>query len=114
MPDDDEHYLVFERGASFGYRCSEESKRVPKFSLANGLQPILSARGNESRDLGEVGFREIASRMLNVLESGEERLKRRKKSVDISGLRRIVDDRNPVDSIGYMARTFFDAELLVI
>ena len=114
MPDDDEHYLVFERGASTGYRCSDESKEVPKFNLANGLQPILTEQGKKSRDLGEGGLRDISNRMLNVLESGEQRLRSRKKSVDIPGLRKIVDNRNPVESIGYMARTFFDAELLIL
>jgi hypothetical protein len=114
MPDDDEHYLVFERGASISYRCSDESKEVLKFNLANGLQPILTERGKKSRDLDEGGLREISNRMLKVLESGEQRLRSRKKSIDIPGLRRIVDNRNPVESIGYMARTFFDAELLVL
>ncbi|MDD5034836.1 MAG: hypothetical protein PHE55_08775 [Methylococcaceae bacterium] len=114
MPDDDEHYLVFERGTSLGYRCSEESKEVQKLSLANGLQPILAGQGRKTRDLGERGLRDISNRMLKVLESGEERLRSRTKSFDIPGLRRIVDNRNPVESIGYMARTFFDAELLVL
>ena len=114
MPDDDEHYLVFERGTSLGYRCSEEGKEVHKFSLANGLQPILAGQGRKTRDLGERGLRDISNRMLNVLESGEERLRSRTKSFDMPGLRRIVDNRNPVESIGYMARTFFDAELLVL
>lgn len=114
MPDDDEHYIVFERGASIGYRCSDEIKEVPKFSLANGLQPILAERGKKSRDLGEGGLRDISNRMLSVLASGEQRLRSRKKSIDIPGLRKIVDNRDPVESIGYMARTFFDAELLIL
>ena len=52
--------------------------------------------------------------MLDVLVRGEDRNVGRTKSIDIPGLRKIIDDRSPVESIGYMARTFFDAELLIL
>jgi hypothetical protein len=52
--------------------------------------------------------------MLDVLARGEKRIRSRAKSIDIPGLRKIVDGRSPVESIGYMARTFFDAELLIL
>ena len=114
MPDDNEHYVVFERGAAMGYRCSDDAKEVPKFSLGEGFQSVLNQRGKQSRDLGESGLREISQRMFEVLARGDNRIRNREKSIDIPGLRRIVDDRTPVESIGYMARTFFDAELLVL
>ncbi|MGN6528276.1 MAG: hypothetical protein ACTHL8_17945 [Burkholderiaceae bacterium] len=114
MPDDDEHYIVFGRGTSTGYRCSDYSKEVVKFDLENGLRPLLDARGARDRTLDEGGLRDISNRMLDVLASGEERLRSRQKSIDIPGLRKIVVDRDPLESIGYMARTFFDAELLIV
>ena len=113
MPDDDEHYIVFERGNSIGYRCSDNLQEVPKISLAEGLQPIL-AKGTKSRDLGENGLRIILDHMLSALEKGEQRLHTKRKSIDIPGLRRIVDAREPVESLGYLARTFFDAALIVL
>jgi hypothetical protein len=114
MPDENEHYVVFQRGAAIGYRCSDEAKKVEKFSLVDGLQSILAMCGTQSRKLGEGGLREISHHMLAVLISGEQRILRREKSIDIPGLRKIVDVRSPVESIGYMARTFFDAELLIL
>ncbi|WP_341922722.1 hypothetical protein [Polaromonas sp. YR568] len=114
MPDDDEHYIVFERGSVIGYRCSDTARKVPKFSLNEGLQPVLDRRGKQRRDLREGGLRDISQRMIDVLARGEKRIRSRARSIDISGLRKIVDSRPPVESIGYMARTFFDAELLIL
>ena len=114
MPDADEHYVVFERGAAMGYRCSDEAKEVLKFSLSQGLESVLNQREKKSRTLGESGLRDISQRMLDVLARGEKRIRNRAKSIDIPGLRKIVDGRSPVESIGYMARTFFDAELLIL
>ncbi|WP_061945401.1 hypothetical protein [Collimonas pratensis] len=114
MPDEDEHYVAFERGVAIGYRCSDDAKEVSKFSLSEGLKSILVERGKQTRDLGENGLRVISQRMLGALETGEQRLRISKKSIDIPGLRKIVDGRSPVESIGYMARTFFDAELLIL
>lgn len=114
MPDDDEHYVVFERGTAMGYRCSDEAKEVLKFSLSQGLQSVLNRRGKPSRDLGESGLRDISQRMLDVLDRGEKRIHGRAKSIDIPGLRKIIDSRSPIESIGYMARTFFDAELIIL
>lgn len=105
------HYQLLEQNYC---GTSPITKEVQKFNLTNGLQPILAEQGKKSRDLGHVGLLDISNRMLNVLEAGEKRLLSRKKSIDMPGLRRIVDNLNPVESIGYMARTFFDAELLVL
>lgn len=52
--------------------------------------------------------------MLNTLEESEVRLRGRKKTVDIEGVRRILAQRSPVEYAGFIARTFFDAELLVL
>ena len=114
MPDDDEHYIVFERGSTMGYRCSDDAKEVVKFSLSEGLQSVLNRRGKQTRDLGESGLRDISQRMLEVLARGEKSIRNRAKSMDIPGLRKIVDGRPPAESIGYMARAFFGAELLVL
>jgi hypothetical protein len=59
-------------------------------------------------------MRGIGSRMLDVLGRAESRLRVRAKSVDLEGVRRIFSERNPVEAVGYVARTFFDAELAII
>ena len=114
MPDEHEHYIVFERGALLGYRCSDNIKEVIKFSLSKGLRSVLNQRGSQTRDLGERGLRDISQRMFDVLARGEQRVRSRANSIDIPGLRKIVDGRPTVESIGYMARTFFGVELLIL
>ncbi len=52
--------------------------------------------------------------MLNTLEASEVRLRLRQETVDIEGVRRILAERSPVESAGFIARTFFDSELLVL
>lgn len=112
--DDKEHYVVFEKAAAFGYLCSAEPVRVAKINLYEGLHSALIKRGIEARKFGEPGLREIAQRMFEVLIAGDDRLKARQKSIDVEGLRKIVENRNLVESVGYMARTFFEAELLIL
>lgn len=114
MPDNDEHYIVFERGTMIGYRCSVDMKKIPKMSLSEGLRTLLIQRGTQSRHLGVDGLRDISQKMLAVLSRGDERVRSAQRSLDTPSLRRIVDSRSPVESIGYMARTFFDAELFIL
>ena len=114
MPDDDEHYVVFEKGSTVGYRCSDEPKEVAKLNLHKGLRKLLDEQGVAPRILGESGLRELSQRMLNTLEASEVRLRSRQKTVDIEGVRRILEQRGPVESAGFIARTFFDSELLVL
>ena len=114
LPDDLSHYLVFARGAPNGFRCSENPIEVKKRSLAQGLEPVLRERDVRRRSLGEDGFRQIAKSMVDVLAQSEKRIRKYKKTVDVEGVRRIVDERPPVDAVRYMARTFYDAELVVL
>jgi hypothetical protein len=114
MPDDDEHYVVFERGSTVGYRCSGKPKEVTKLNLHEGLRSVLNEQGVSPRTLGEGGLRELSQRMLNTLEESEVRLRVRQKTVDIEGVRRILAQRSPVASAGFIARTFFDSELIVL
>ena len=114
MPDDDEHYVVFERGAAIGYRCSDEAKEVFKFSLSEGLESVLSQQGKKSRDVGEAGLRVISQRMIDVLAKGDKRILNSARSIDIPGLKKIVNERPSIESIRYLARTFFDVEFLVL
>lgn len=112
--DDKDHYVVFERGSTFGYLCSEQPVRVGKTSLYEGLHSALIDRGIEARQFGELGLREICQRMLEVVIDREARLNAQQKSIDVEGLRNIVDNRSPVESAGYMSRTYFDSELLIL
>ena len=113
LPNDEEHYVVFERGSSVGYRCTDEPVQIGKVSLYEGLRSALVEHGVNARRIGEDGLREISDRMLGVLTTGEQRLSAKQKSIDLDGVRKIVETRNAVESVGYIARTFFGAELLI-
>lgn len=114
LPDDEAHYVAFERGSSIGYRCSVEPQEIKKRSLKDGFLPLVNLADVQTRSLGADGLRTIAIRMLEVLDRAERRLRLREKSVDLEGVRRITSDRNPVEAVGYIARTFFDAELVIL
>lgn len=114
MPDDDAHYIAFERGASFGYRCSDDPIMVDKLNLYEGIHTALRSRDVAKRRIGEAGLRDISARMLSVLEAADSRLREQEKSIDINGLRQIVQQRSPLESAGYIARTFFDSELVIL
>jgi hypothetical protein len=88
LPDDDEHYIVFQSGATTAYRCSDHPVEIQKTPLKDGLIPLLESRDIQDRLLDDNEFRTIIDRMLNVLSKGEARLQSHKKSVDIAGVRR--------------------------
>lgn len=113
LPDDEEHYVAFERGASVGYFCSDKPMQVGKISLREGLRTALVEHGVKARRIGEDGLHEISHRMLGVLTAGEKRLSVKQKTIGLDGVRKIVETRNSFESIGYMAKTFFGAELLI-
>lgn len=114
MPDEDDHYLVFERGNNIAYRCSNEPKEVRKSSLSNGFGSLLKQRDVRHMEVNEESLRTLADNMLKVLESSESRLKKYKKSIDVDGIKRIVSSREAMGAIGYMARTFYDSELVIL
>lgn len=114
LPDDGPHYVAFKRGASIAYRRSDEAVEIAKRSLKDGLQPFLDAAEIQIRELGEKGLRTINMRMLNAIEAAEVRFRMRDKTFDVEGVRRIISDREPIVAAGYMARTFFDSELLIL
>jgi hypothetical protein len=114
LPDDEPHYVAFERGSPIAFRCSDNPKEIRKNLLHDFLFPSLQAANVQTRLFGPDGLREIANRMVSILSHAEERSKARHKPIDIEGVRRIVADRNPAEAVGYVTRTFFDAELLIL
>ena len=114
LPTVDEHYVVFSRHSTTAYRCSSNPKQIRKITLGTEIRADLTERGFKARELNDQSYRDLANRMVGALAQTEERLKARAKSIDVEGTRRIVQLREPIESISYMARTFFDAELLIL
>jgi hypothetical protein len=114
LPDEEAHYLAFERGSTFAFRCSSDPMEIPKQSLKDGLLPLLMSADVQTRALGADGIGAIMSRMLDVLGRAEARYELMEKRVDLDGVRRITSHRSPAEALGYVARTFFDAELVIL
>lgn len=128
LPNDDEHYVVFKKGSRFGYRCSDEPKKVRRVNLRNGFANALKARGVQSRPLGLEGIHQLTLKMLSAIEraprgvrpsaiKGADALMIEVLSVaseENRSARRIVESRSPIESAAYLARTFFGCELIVV
>lgn len=114
LPDPYDHYIVFEKWKTFGFFCSDKPKEIFKTSLEGGLPLALHIRQVQIRELGEKGLRTISERMLEILEAREPKLSRGGKPRDIQGIRNIVSDRSTIEGLGYMCRTFFNAELVIL
>jgi hypothetical protein len=110
LVDDDEHYVVFERGTAVGYFCSDNPVEVKKTSIKEGLNHLLMSRNVQPRILGEGGLRVITERMLDALS----RRDREEQRNVVQELRGILSNRPNIEVAGYIARTFFDAELLIL
>lgn len=114
LPTDGPHYVVFRSHMGYGFRCSEDPVEVREVGLKEGLLPAMKERGVASRALGTKGFRAIAENMLDSLEEARVRLRPHDKYLDLPGIRRIVENRSPVEAVAYMARAIFDSELIII
>lgn len=112
LPTDGPHYVVFAPGAAPSYRCSSQPVQLPKVLLNEGLRSALAHRGVTPRQLGEDGMRETADHMLEAL--AERETSELAEALDFDGARRVVQQRSPSESVAYMARALFDAELVVL
>jgi hypothetical protein len=110
LPDDDQHYVVFERGTAVGYFCSDKPIEVRKTSIKEGLNRLVESRDVQPRNLGESGLRDISERMLETLS----RRKPKERRPVVSELRALLKNRPSIEAVGYISRTFFDAELLIL
>lgn len=110
LVDDDEHYIVFERGTSIGYLCSDNPIEIRKTPIKEGLINLVRSRNAEPRKLGEVGLRKIIDQMLKALSLS----KSIEKSGVVKDLQSIRLNRSSIEVAGYIARTFFDTELVIL
>lgn len=109
LKDDEEHYVVFERGSSIAYFCSDNPIKIKKNSLTEGINQFLLSRDIHSRSLGEEGLYQIWNNMLRVLRHRKEFM-----NIDFEVLELIVSNRPTIAAVGYISRTFFNAELLIL
>lgn len=115
MPDDGDHYIAFTSSSATTYRCSNEPVEVRKITRPNvRLARVLRIIRARNRPFGETGLRDLVQRMVTTVEQSDKRLVGREQQLDVAGVRRIARDRTPMESAGFIARTFFDSELLIL
>ena len=112
LPSNDEHYVVFERAVSFGYRCSDNPKQVARTNLSDGLRAAIPEM--EPRDIRREDIVELSSKMLDVIDRRSSINVHLAEVFDRSSARRILAERDPLEAIGYMALNFFGCELVIV
>jgi hypothetical protein len=114
MLDDDEHYVVFESGGYFGYRCSDEAIKIKKLNLSDGFYSVLNLIGKRSIRFDESTLPDLANEILLILEKTESLIELAQATNDLTGIEKIVSTKSAFESISYMTRTFFDSAFLII
>lgn len=118
LPDQEEHYVVFNRHAA--YRCSNEPQPTQFSWLDQWLESI--AKEAESKTLGAKGIAKLGESIIASIESAKARREPEskkskgayRKEIDIDEVRRVIEERPQLSTIGYIARTALDAELLIL
>ncbi len=108
LPDDDEHYVVFEKGSTYGWRCSDDPKQVKRTALSTQLDVLRI----KERKFGSEGLAELTRKMVSVIRE-------RTAASDLPRSARldaeaIEKQRSPLESAGYIARTYFSSELIIV
>jgi len=112
LPSKDEHYVVFKKASSHGFRCSEDPRKVVRTSIREGLWTALQQL--EPRPIGRDDIVALSKKMLSAIEKRSEIDSNWAEIVDGASARRIADERDPVESIGYLALNFFGCELVIV
>jgi hypothetical protein len=109
LPDDDEHFVCFNSGATFGYRYSEPYK-VEKI-VGGKLRHILTEQSpdNEGANLpARLYLPKVADQLI------KEWTAREGQSKDVLGfLAEIRSQRGPREYLGWVAQTLFDCATFV-
>lgn len=112
LPSNDEHYIVFQKKASHGFRCSDDPKRVKRIDLSNGFRAAMPEM--KPREISRAGIVALFNKMLRVIERRSSADTRWAKIVDMASASRIAAERDPVETIGYMALNFFGCEIIIV
>ncbi|WP_237881030.1 hypothetical protein [Pseudomonas sp. PGPR40] len=112
LPDDDEHYVVF-NSLPLAYRCSDD----PSLIKAQLMGDLLGATQDRRvpRDLNEAGIHQIGQTIVDALrESRTRRSLVGHKSVNPDEVARAIDDQPTLRTLAFVSRTVLDSELLIV
>lgn len=131
LPTDESHYIAFEKGAKFAYRCSSDPKKTPKASLRDRMSSISNGEAHH-RSLGEDGLRQLSEKLIqawsrsDIVESLEDAetkgvidtpqvyVATEERLISHRRIRQIAAERPAAEALGYISRTLFDAEVAIL
>ena len=103
LPDDGEHYIAFDRKLNHGYLCSDEPKEIEILSLKNGIRGLLDKKKADSMRIDDSFIGNRLDIVIDIIKSLY--------GTDIH----LPRQAHPSSAyLGYLLRTFFDAQLVII
>lgn len=112
LPDDDEHYVVFNDDPD-AYLCSDNPTQVKAHKMAKVLASNRDHR--PTRDLNEAGIREVGETIVEVLRAS--RVRRGligHKSVNPDEVARAINEQPTLRTLAYISHTVLDSQLLFV
>jgi hypothetical protein len=111
LPDDDEHYVVF-NGLPVAYRCSDDPSQVKTHRMSDLLGTSRDQR--VTRDLDEGGIRQLGQLIVDALRKSRGRRLIGHKSVNPDEVAWAIDGQPTLRTLAFISRTVLDSELLIV
>ncbi|HEO1760179.1 hypothetical protein [Pseudomonas aeruginosa] len=112
LPDEDEHYVVF-NSRPLAYRCSDEPSPVKAQVMGDLLGVARDQRA--TRNLNEAGIRQIGQTIVDVLRKSRTRRSLvGHKSINPDEVARAIDNQPTLRTLAFISRTVLDSELLIL
>lgn len=111
LPDDDEHYVVF-NSRPVAYRCSDDPSQVKTHMMGDLLGTSRDQRA--IRDLDEGGIRQLGQLIVDALRKSRSRRLIGHKSVNPDEVARAIDSQPTLRTLAFISRTVLDSELLIV
>ncbi len=113
LPDDDDHYVAFERNVPIAYFCSKDHRRLEgkldKSHVAEQQQRVLQAR---KKPLTKEFFTQIAQEILSISEGSKEYAPQLMTERFANARRRTR--KQEAQFAAYLSRALLNAELIIV
>jgi len=114
LPDEYEHYVVYQRGSITGWLCSDEPRQVRKAFLGEQFEAYFSQLIRENqRELNLQYFINITIQLVDFLEQKKQDIGKIKRYLQRMERRPIESQESVIGLYAYIARTYFDAQLVI-
>jgi hypothetical protein len=114
LPDDDVHYVVFNRSNSVAYLHSEEPRKIERLYFGKEFLGIQSLRTSQRKTkVNEGFFEELSYQMAGIIRNRIPEFDQLEVfQIEVQKKRETV--REKAQFSAYLARSYFDAELFIL